>query len=82
MPRKGRAFVVCGTAAAADTSATTPQATTTPGASSMGAEKPMIPSKAELPDSAFKKLDVGGKGYVTKDKIAAELIGAILDTAA
>src|SRR5262252_7785142 len=28
------------------------------------AEKPIIPSKAELPDAAFKKLDAGGKGYV------------------
>jgi hypothetical protein len=27
--------------------------------------KPMIPSKAEMPDAAFKKLDAGGKGYVT-----------------
>ena len=27
--------------------------------------KAIIPSKAELPDAAFKKLDAGGKGYVT-----------------
>jgi hypothetical protein len=27
--------------------------------------KPMIPSKAEMPDAAFKKLDATGKGYVT-----------------
>ncbi|MDD5247488.1 MAG: hypothetical protein PHY45_00785 [Rhodocyclaceae bacterium] len=27
--------------------------------------KPVLPSKAELADSAFKKLDATGKGYVT-----------------
>ena len=32
-------------------------------------EKPIIPSKAEMPDSAFKKLDPSGKGYVSKDDI-------------
>lgn len=30
---------------------------------------PIPPSKAELADSAFKKLDVGGKGYVTRDDV-------------
>ena len=30
---------------------------------------PIPPSKAELADSAFKKLDVGAKGYVTRDEI-------------
>lgn len=30
-------------------------------------EKPIIPSKAEMPDSAFKKLDPTGKGYVSKE---------------
>jgi len=29
--------------------------------------KAIIPSKAELPDAAFKKLDAGGKGYVTAE---------------
>jgi hypothetical protein len=38
------------------------------------AEKPIIPSKAELPDAAFKKLDAGGKGYVSKED-ARELNG-------
>jgi hypothetical protein len=33
------------------------------------AEKPIIPSKAELPDAAFKKLDAGAKGYVSKDDV-------------
>lgn len=33
------------------------------------AEKPIIPSKAELPDAAFKKLDAGGKGYVSKEDV-------------
>ena len=31
------------------------------------AEKPIIPSKAETADAAFKKLDAAGKGYVTKE---------------
>jgi uncharacterized membrane protein YkoI len=30
-------------------------------------EKPIIPSKAEMADAAFKKLDAAGKGYVSKD---------------
>lgn len=29
--------------------------------------KAAAPSKAESPDMAFKKLDMGGKGYVSKD---------------
>jgi len=29
------------------------------------------PSKAESPDMAFKKLDMGGKGYITKDETNA-----------
>jgi hypothetical protein len=32
-------------------------------------EKPIVPSKAEMPDSAFRKLDPTGKGYVSKDDI-------------
>jgi len=32
-------------------------------------EKPIIPSKAELPDAAFKKLDAGGKGYVSHEDV-------------
>jgi hypothetical protein len=32
-------------------------------------ERPIIPSKAELPDAAFKKLDAGGKGYVSKEDV-------------
>ena len=29
--------------------------------------KPIPPSRSELPDAAFKKLDIAGKGYVTRD---------------
>jgi hypothetical protein len=29
--------------------------------------KPMPPSKSEMADSAFKKLDTAGEGYVTRD---------------
>jgi hypothetical protein len=32
-------------------------------------DKPIIPSKAELADAAFKKLDAGGKGYVSKEDV-------------
>jgi EF hand domain-containing protein len=31
--------------------------------------RPVPPNKAELADSAFKKLDAGGKGYVTLDDV-------------
>jgi hypothetical protein len=34
------------------------------------AEKPIIPSKAELPDAAFKKLDAEAKGYVSKEDVS------------
>lgn len=37
-------------------------------------EKPVVPGKYELPDSAFKKLDPTGKGYVAKEDIK-ELVG-------
>lgn len=40
--------------------------TRSPGASSEAA-KPVLPNKSELADSAFKKLDPTGKGYVAKD---------------
>jgi len=32
-------------------------------------DTPIIPNKAELPDAAFKKLDAGGNGYVSKEDI-------------
>jgi EF hand len=32
-------------------------------------ERPIIPSKAELAAAAFKKLDAGGKGYVSKEDV-------------
>ena len=41
------------------------QPLTAPGA--MSDMKPIPPSRSELPDAAFKKLDVAGKGYVTRD---------------
>ena len=37
-------------------------------------DTPIIPGKAELPDAAFKKLDAGGKGYVSMEDIKG-LIG-------
>jgi len=33
----------------------------------MGANGAITPSRAELPDSAFSKLDTGSKGYLTSD---------------
>lgn len=33
--------------------------------------KPVIPSKSELAESAFKKLDALGKGYVTREDTSA-----------
>ncbi|MET0917354.1 MAG: hypothetical protein ABWY07_02875 [Burkholderiales bacterium] len=33
------------------------------------AAKPMTPGRAETPDSAFRKLDAAGKGYVSKDDV-------------
>jgi hypothetical protein len=46
--------------------ATTPSAT--PQTGSMAA---IAPSKSETPDSAFKKLDASGKGYLTMDDAKA-----------
>ena len=43
------------------------QSPTTP--SDRMAAKPIIPGRAETPDSAFKKLDATGKGYVTKTDV-------------
>jgi len=34
---------------------------------SLMSEKPIIPSKAEMADAAFKKLDPSGKGFVSKE---------------
>ena len=31
--------------------------------------KPMTPSKAEMADSAFRKLDPAGRGYVSRDDV-------------
>ena len=33
--------------------------------------KPVVPSKSEMSDSAFKKLDASGKGYVAKNDTKA-----------
>ena len=45
-----------------------------PSTKELMAAKPMIPSKAELPDAAFKKLDATGKGYVTAED-TKDLVG-------
>ena len=73
-------FAGIGVAVAADTPAASapPAATTAQPATAAG--KPMAPamenrvaapSKAESPDTAFRKLDAGGKGFVTKDDAKA-----------
>ena len=57
-------------AAGNTSSATTTQQAQSSEANKMapaGEGKAAAPSKAESPDMAFKKLDMGGKGYVTKD---------------
>ena len=41
------------------------------GAGSMTTAKGIAPSKSEMSDSAFKKLDASNKGYVTKDDAKA-----------
>ena len=43
------------------------QSTSPSGAGSMTGAKGVAPSKSEMSDSAFKKLDASNKGYVTKD---------------
>ena len=43
------------------------QSTSPSGAGSMTTTKGIAPSKSEMSDSAFKKLDASNKGYVTKD---------------
>ncbi len=68
-----------GIANAADTPATAAPSTSTatqpaPNASagkSIMDTKAAAPSKAESPDTAFRKLDYSGKGYVTKDDTSA-----------
>ena len=45
-----------------------------PSTKELMAAKPIIPSKAEMSDAAFKKLDAGNKGYVTAQD-AKELTG-------
>jgi hypothetical protein len=65
-----------GVAVAADTPAAAAPPASTSAQPATNAAKPMAPametkatapSKAESPDTAFKKLDAGTKGYVTKD---------------
>ena len=41
------------------------------GAGSMTTAKGIAPSKSEMSDSAFKKLDASNKGYITKDDAKA-----------
>ena len=54
-------------------SPTTPaaQSTSPGGTGSMTTAKGIVPSKSEMSDSAFKKLDASNKGYVTKDDAKA-----------
>jgi hypothetical protein len=40
-----------------------------PSAKEAMSDTPIIPSRAELPDAAFRKLDAGGKGYVSKEDV-------------
>ncbi len=58
----GIAIAVCGTALAADLKTRSP-----PAPAVIDDAKPIPPGRSELPDSAFSKLDVAGKGYVTRD---------------
>ena len=59
----GGAIAVCGAAFAAD-AAPAPKAFAP---NAIDDARPIPPSRSELPDSAFKKLDIGAKGYVTRD---------------
>ena len=43
------------------------QSTSPSGTGSMTSAKGVAPSKSEMSDSAFKKLDASNKGYVTRD---------------
>jgi hypothetical protein len=58
----GIAIGLCCTTLAAD-----PMAKSEPAPAATDEPKPIPPSRSELPDSAFRKLDVAGKGYVTRD---------------
>lgn len=66
-------FALAGVAAAAGTSAPPPGSTAQPATNASKPTAPAMetkvaaPSKAEAPDTAFHKLDMGSKGYVTKD---------------
>ncbi len=61
-----------GAAAAADTSGAMQQPSTSGKSMTPAMDtKAAAPSKAEPPASAFRKLDKGGKGYVTKDEAKA-----------
>lgn len=54
--------------------AVVPAAPAKPPPSEVEKEKPVVPGKFELADSAFKKLDPTGKGYVAREDIQ-ELTG-------
>lgn len=66
------AFALLGVGNALATADVASKPLTAPGA--LSDVKPIPPSRSELPDAAFKKLDVSGKGYVTRDD-AHELEG-------
>jgi len=81
----GAAFAADTSPASPDTTATTPKmkgdanapagntrpsTNSSQSATSPGMNAPTItPSRSELPDSAFKKLDSSSKGYVTRDDV-------------
>ena len=59
----GGAIALCAPVWAADAPTKPPAAP----AAAVDDAKPIPPSRSELPDSAFKKLDGARKGYVTRD---------------
>lgn len=59
------AFAALGPAYAAAGADAAVKPLTAPGA--VSDVKPIPPSRSELPDAAFKKLDITGKGYLTRD---------------
>ncbi len=59
----GGAIGFCGAGLAAESGTKSPSTPVVPADDA----RPVPPSRSELPDSAFKKLDSAGKGYVTRD---------------
>ncbi len=59
----GIAIGFCGLGSAADTTTKS----SAPPAAAIDDARPIPPGRSELPSSAFNKLDVAAKGYVTRD---------------